>query len=723
MMNQLPIFLNGLKNKTKVARFNTDLGDSYHPLIASWLLELTLLLKWHKKSILGEYIFESDDFSELTGIDYEIDFSSGHSQIKLPTSEEKINCSDKACRNIVKQRLLEINQESLEDKLSIFKNIDVIGRLLGLADAGKAILAYAVILEAFPKFKNIIASRQQKSSTQNFVQIMGHLLGYSETVIRAELNANSPLIAGGLIGIDTSVCDLEDKINVTDGLSSIISQPHVHETMLLERFLRKTSPTNLILSDFPHLIQEIDALKKYIGNAVKQKETGVNVLIYGIPGTGKTEFIKALSNALGTDLYEIAFSSPDGEPISGKSRISSYNLCQRLLRNQTNALLMFDEIEDIFNSIGLLSGDDDKRPQSNKAWINRILERNETPAFWVTNDAAIDPAYLRRFDYSVKFTIPPKSVRLNIVKRYLGQLNVTEDWLNGIASNEHLSPSQYENAAKLVRVSGESTSQTAGLLVEQSLQKSASLLGQHRLPLRNTVHTQYNLDFINTNICIDKVITGLKSNPSGTFCFYGPAGTGKSELARHIADEINMPVIVKRASDVLGMWLGETEKNIAEMFFEARQQCALLVLDEADSFLADRRDAQHSWEVSQVNEFLTQIEAFEGIFVCTTNLMDKLDQASLRRFSFKVKFDYLTSDQRWSMFNAELTRLGNGEVSTASYEKPVRRLENLTPGDFSVVARKVSLIKELANPKEFYESLVLECQNKEGVKTRIGFEC
>jgi len=42
-----------------------------------------------------------------------------------------------------------------------------------------------------------------------------------------------------------------------------------------------------------------------------------------------------------------------------------------------------------------------------------------------------------------------------------------------------------------------------------------------------------------------------------------------------------------------------------------------------------------------VNELLTQMEAFDGIFVCTTNLMDKLDQASLRRFSFKIRFDVL----------------------------------------------------------------------------------
>ena len=720
-MKQLPVFLSGMNNESKVGGIITDAMDSYNPLLVRWILELTLLLGWLKKSIVGGNIFEGDNFSELTGINHETDISTGRSQIKLLSSRRKINCSVKACTKIVKLRLNEINQESLQDKLSIFKNIDVIGKLLGLTDAGKAILSYAVMLEAFTKFRQILASTQQKSSTQQFVEIMSQLLNYSEADIRVELNADSPLMAGGIIVIEPSVCDLEDKITLLNGLGSIICQPHNDEAILLSSFLKKTSPANLTLSDFPHLTRDIDALKKYIGNAIKQKETGVNVLIYGVPGTGKTEFIKALSNELGTDLYEIAFSNEDGNPISGKARLKSYNLCQRILRDKNNALLMFDEVEDIFNTISIFNVDDDSRSQTNKAWINRILERNATPAFWVTNDVAIDPAYLRRFDYSIKFKVPPKNIRLEIVRRYLGQLNVSEAWLESIASNEHMSPSQYENAAKLVRVSGEIESPSAYLLVEQCLQKSASLLCQRRLPLRNTTHTKYNLDLINANVNLDKLIAGLKTTPSGTFCFYGPAGTGKSELARYIADEINMPLIVKRASDILSMWVGEAEKNIAEMFSEAREQSAVLVLDEADSFLADRRDAQRSWEVSQVNEFLTQIEAFEGIFVCTTNLMDKLDQASLRRFSFKVKFDYLTSDQRWGMFNSELSRLGNSEVSIASYEKHVRLLENLTPGDFSVVARKVSLIKELANPEEFYESLVLECQNKEGVKGRMGF--
>jgi SpoVK/Ycf46/Vps4 family AAA+-type ATPase len=167
--------------------------------------------------------------------------------------------------------------------------------------------------------------------------------------------------------------------------------------------------------------------------------------------------------------------------------------------------------------------------------------------------------------------------------------------------------------------------------------------------------------------------------------------------------------------------VGGSEKNIANMFAEARQQEAVLVLDEADSFLADRRDAKQSWEVTQVNELLTQMEAFEGIFVCTTNLMEKLDQACLRRFAFKLKFDYLNAEQRWSMFRQEFERLG-GELSTATaWEKQVRNLSKLTPGDFAVAARQFAILNSPANAGDLYSQLLEECKVKGGTTGKIGF--
>lgn len=68
------------------------------------------------------------------------------------------------------------------------------------------------------------------------------------------------------------------------------------------------------------------------------------------------------------------------------------------------------------------------------------------------------------------------------------------------------------------------------------------------------------------------------------------------------------------------MFVGESEKNIAKAFEEAKKQKKILLFDEVDSFFRERSYSSQSWEITQVNEFLTQMEKFEGIVICTTNL-------------------------------------------------------------------------------------------------------
>ncbi|HVB15280.1 MAG TPA: AAA family ATPase, partial [Stellaceae bacterium] len=88
--------------------------------------------------------------------------------------------------------------------------------------------------------------------------------------------------------------------------------------------------------------------------------------------------------------------------------------------------------------------------------------------------------------------------------------------------------------------------------------------------------------------------------PAGwSLCVHGLPGTGKSQFARHLAARLGLEVMQQRASDLLSMWVGGSEKAIAAAFAAARSQRAMLIFDEADSLLSDRREASHSWEVTQ----------------------------------------------------------------------------------------------------------------------------
>ena len=139
----------------------------------------------------------------------------------------------------------------------------------------------------------------------------------------------------------------------------------------------------------------------------------------------------------------------------------------------------------------------------------------------------------------------------------------------------------------------------------------------------------------------------------GTLCFYGAPGADKTALAKHLGKVLERPLLIKQAIDLMSKYVGETEQNMAAMFTEAEAEAgkAVLLFDKADSFLRDRRGAQRTYEVTEVNKMLQRMEYFNGIFVCTTNLLESLAQAALRRFTFKIKFLPLTRAQRtkwWS---------------------------------------------------------------------------
>ena len=723
----IPRFLKALTS-TAPKPYLDKSASSYRPLLGIWLIDLALTLNWYRPKLAGRWpdIFLNDEFCLLTGVTNpnEFDWEYGDED-EAPTRPKCQGAS--ACRKILIAQRAVMQRETLSHKLPLFTNLSLLSGILGLSDADQALLGFAACLQLFPQFNSVISAQGEHASAQSLCQTLGRLTGIPVKGFTASIADDGVLVATSLIKLSGCNADLENMIDLMEGFGSVLAAKHACADDLVRRFLRKASPPTLKLDNFSHLASDSAALSSYLRNAITQQAIGVNVLLHGRPGVGKTEYVQSMAAELGVELYEISFADEKGNPIKGQARLRAYNLCQRFLARSTNALLLFDEVEDVFESnhgfMSQLFGADksgDGGTGAGKAWINRTMERNQVPAVWVSNSIdQIDPAYKRRFDYSVRFPLPPRPVRSNIARHHLGCFDPPESLIERLSANEELTPAQLCLAAKVARIASPKDKARALGLVEQTLERSIALLGQRCTPGRNVVRTGYSLDYLNVDADIAGILDGLRRRPRGSFCFYGAAGTGKSELARHLADRIGKPFLLRRASDLLGMYVGESEQNIAAMFAEARQQDAVLVLDEADSFLSDRRGAVRNWEVTQVNELLTQMEAFEGIFVCTTNLMEKLDPASLRRFAFKLRFDPLTSDQRWSMFCQELGRLGGG--GDDSFEAQVRSLNGLTPGDFNVAARQFEIWDAPATAEKLCDLLRRECQAKGATVGSIGF--
>ncbi|OGB03010.1 MAG: hypothetical protein A3E79_08830 [Burkholderiales bacterium RIFCSPHIGHO2_12_FULL_61_11] len=258
-------------------------------------------------------------------------------------------------------------------------------------------------------------------------------------------------------------------------------------------------------------------------------------------------------------------------------------------------------------------------------------------------------------------------------------------------------------------------------LIERQLKNADVALGNKSAAAARRSETSYDLAMLNveSRFEVPRIVQALQSRGHGTLCFYGPPGTGKTALAEHIASALGQPLIVKQASDLMSKYVGETEQNMAAMFREAELEKAVLLLDEADSFLQDRRGAQRTYEVTEVNEMLQGMERHAGIFICTTNLLESLDQAALRRFTFKIKFMPLTRAQREAMFVTEALA-GDAALLGVAMTNRLGQLTQLCPGDFAAVKRQALILAAELSAEEFLAQLEAEHRIKPEVREARG---
>jgi len=606
---------------------------------------------------------------------------------------------------------------------TLTKNVAWLAKTLGL-DLVEAdiVLFLALAHHATPLGKAV--EKLGALKTHEIHSVIATATGHPFDKVSQALRHTGKLIRSSLTTLDLgSKWNFDAKISLLSGIADQLALDHLDQSEMFLSNFRRSGPPVLSLEDYPHLVADLQVMAVYLRRALDTGQKGVNVLLWGPPGTGKTELAKAMAGYLGAPLYEIAVEDRNGNIHKGEARLGAFALAQGVLGGDMRSLVLFDEIEDVFKA-----GEDREGPgglsnqSGRKGWINRVLQENPVPAFWVTNSRwVLDPAYRRRFDLVLEVGVPPRSVRAKILNLYIAALPVTASWKALAAEHEGLSPAAVERAAKVARVVLEARPElVADDVVGRVVENALVAQGAPRRPRMALMSpTIYKPDILNADRDLEAICSGLQRTGSGRLCLYGPPGTGKTAFGHHLAEVLDQPLLLKRASDLQSKWLGETEQNIARMFEEASADNAVLLLDEADSFLQDRRGAERSWEVSQVNEMLTQLESFSGIFVASTNLMDRLDQASLRRFDLKIRFGYLGGPKAVTMFRDSLGLLGLPSNPVA--EGQVASLTNLTPGDFAAALRQARLAGA-TTAEEFAGMLVAECAIKDGGPRRpIGF--
>lgn len=470
----------------------------------------------------------------------------------------------------------------------------------------------------------------------------------------------------------------------------------------------KPQKSTLTLKDFSHIEKEANKAISIVKSAIEKKAKGINILLHGSVGCGKTEFSKLIANSISVPIYEVSTQDKHNEEAKREDRLADLCSKQYILSRSNNSCILFDEAEDVLNRGFGSNG------TSSKGYMNKLLEQNPVPVIWTTNNIYdVDPAFLRRMTYAIEFEKLSEAVRLNIWNKVLkkNKLKVPKSKIEELNKSYDVSPSIISNAVQTTKMINGNYDD-----FEDLIENVARVVNKKKVVKKENKEnkfTTYDINLVNTDMDMkdltDKIQKSGKLNFS--LCLYGEPGTGKSLYARYLADILGIEVILKRASDLISPYVGQTEQNIAEAFLEAKTKKAMLIFDEADTFLQDRNNAIRSWEVAQVNEMLTQMESAEFPFVCTTNLLDTLDEASLRRFTFKIKFDFLTAKQ----VNQAMEHFFN-------FKDINLNIKGLTAGDFATVKKKADFLN-ISDLKELTKMLSDEVKIKKSteLKNTIGF--
>lgn len=466
-----------------------------------------------------------------------------------------------------------------------------------------------------------------------------------------------------------------------------------------------------------------------------------NILLYGAPGTGKTSFAKTLAERLRRSCYLIKQKPGINRDAEGKPefRFGALGVCADMV-DPTQSLIIVDEADEMLRGGGggnfLASIFGGNVSVGDKGRLNMVLDSSKVPTIWITNTPAeaLDESSRRRFDYAIRFEPLTDAQRKMIWRNNICKMNleplIPDELQTKLASLYPVSAGGItlvlQNLSKMTPGSEEVEG-----LIEKLMRPHCELLGISTQKNKMLPAKDYSLSGLNIKgkIPLENIVGAVRNylngkrneidRPRMNLLLSGAPGTGKTEFVKYLGAVLNTKVIVKMGSDLLDMYVGGTEQAIKQAFAEAEQEHAILFLDEIDGMLQSRERATRNWEVTQVNELLHRMENFDGVMIGATNFAVNLDPAVMRRFTFKLEFDYLDDAGKKiffeRMFHAQLV---------PDEERRLAQIQHLAPGDFRTVRQSFFYLGNDVSNSDRLDALLRESESKTGVagiKKQIGF--